>query len=110
MARKLTSEEKIKKSLLEQLKSQNKWTDYCIDLVETYMFHWKLKQKLVKDIEANGLRVTVVSGNGFESEKPNTSITDLQKETTIMLQILDKMDLKTPALSTPSSDPGDGYL
>lgn len=110
MAKKLTSEEKIKESLLDQLRAQNKWTDYCLDLVETYMVHWRLKQKLAQDVEQHGLRITVVSGNGFETLKPNSSITDLQRETTIMLQILDKMDLKAPVLSTPEADPADGYL
>ena len=50
MQEKLTSEEKIKKSLLEQLEAQNKWTDYCIDLVEMYMVHWRLAQTLMRDI------------------------------------------------------------
>ncbi len=110
MRKKLTTEEKIKKSLLDQLKAQNKWIDYCLDLVDTYMAHWRLKEQLIKDIEKNGLRVTITSGNGFETEKPNMSIGDLQKETTIMLSILDKMDLKAPVLSAPESNEGDGYL
>ena len=112
MQNKLTSEEKIKESLLGQLKAQNKWIDYCIDLVETYMIHWRLAQKLMRDIEENGLRVTVTSGNGFETEKPNLSISDLQRETTIMLQILDKMNLKAPVIAAPETeaDPGNDYL
>ena len=40
------------------------------------------------------------------------SIGDLQRETTIMLQILDKMNLKAPIISAPETedDPGDDYL
>ena len=112
MQEKLTSEEKIKKSLLEQLEAQNKWTDYCIDLVEMYMVHWRLAQTLMRDIEENGLRVMITSGNGFASEKPNMSIGDLQRETTIMLQILDKMNLKAPVIAAPETeaDPGNDYL
>jgi len=98
------TEKKVKKSLLDQLKAQNKVTDYCVDLVETYMAHWRLKERLREDIEEQGLRVTVISGNGFESEKPNPSIGDLQKETTIMLQILDKLDLKSPVLAGSKND------
>ena len=112
MQKELTSEEKIRESLLEQLKAQNKWTDYCVDLVEMYMVHWRLSKKLVRDIEENGIRIKVTSGNGFESDKPNMSIGDLQRETTIMLQILDKMNLKAPVIAAPETepDPGDGYL
>lgn len=110
MAKKLTTEEKIRESLLGQLRAQNKWIDYYLDLVSTYMIHWRLKEDLSKDVKENGLRVTVTSGNGFETEKPNTSIQDLQRETTIMLQILDKMDLRTPVLSSQKAGAGDGYL
>ena len=100
----MTTEEKIRESLIAQLKAQNKVTEYCIDLVETYMTHWRLKEKLAKDIDKNGLRVTVTSGNGFDTEKPNTSIGDLQKETSIMLQILDKLELRNPVLSGSADD------
>ena len=30
---KMATEDKIRESLLDQLKAQNKYTDYCIDLV-----------------------------------------------------------------------------
>lgn len=110
MRKKQTSERKIKESLLAQLGAQNKETDYFRDLVDTYMAHWRLKQKLIKDVEENGLSVEVVNGNGIKSKKPNPSIADMQKETTIMLQILDKMDLKTPVPTAPAADPADDYL
>lgn len=100
----MTTERKIKKSLIDQLVIQGKRTHYNEDLVETYVEHWKIKEKLKKDIEENGLRVKVVSGNGFETEKPNTSIGDLQKETSIMLQILDKMGLKDPVIKKSAAD------
>ena len=100
----MTTEDKIRESLLDQLKAQNKVTDYCVDLVGTYMTHWRLKEQLAKDIEENGIRITVATGNGHEKEIANPSISDLQKETSIMLQILDKLDLKTPVLSGSLND------
>lgn len=100
----MTTEEKIRDSLLDQLKAQNKVTDYCVDLVGTYMTHWRLKERLAEDIERNGIRITVATGNGHEKEMANPSISDLQKETSIMLQILDKLDLKTPVLSGSPDD------
>jgi hypothetical protein len=102
-----STEEKIRESLIEQLDAQNKHTTYCEDLVNTYMTHWRVKEQLEVDIETNGLRVTVTSGNGFETEKPNTSIGDLQKETSIMLQILDKLGLRDPVIQ---GDAADDYL
>ena len=100
----MTTEEKIKESLIEQLKAQNKYTDYCIDMVNTYMTHWRLKELLAKDIEEKGLRVNIQSGNGFITAKPNNSVTDLQKTTSIMLSILDKMGLKEPVLASSADD------
>lgn len=100
----MTTEEKIKESLIEQLKAQNKYTDYCIDMVNTYMTHWRLKELLAKDIEEKGLRVNIQSGNGFITAKPNNSVADLQKTTSIMLSILDKMGLKEPVLASSADD------
>lgn len=100
----MASEDKIRESLLDQLKAQNKVTDYCVDMVETYMAHWRLKEQLIEDIQNNGLRISVTSGNGFDTDKPNASIGDLQKETSIMLQILDKLNIRTPVLSGKAND------
>ena len=102
----MTTEEKIRASLIDQLKVQNKVTDYCVDLVDTYMTHWRLKEVLAKDIEANGIRITVSTGNGHAKTIANPSTGDLQKETSIMLQILDKLSLKDPVLT----DAADDYL
>ena len=101
---KMATEEKVRESLLDQLKAQNKLTDYCIDMVETYMVHYRLKEKLAKDIEKNGIRITVSTGNGHDKTIANPSVTDLQRETSIMLQILDKLDIKTPILSGSKDD------
>ena len=102
----MTTEEKIRASLIDQLKAQNKVTDYCVDLVDTYMTHWRLKEVLAKDIEENGIRITVKAGNGHPKTMANPSTGDLQKETSIMLQILDKLSLKDPVLT----DAADDYL
>ena len=104
MANPKLTEGKIRESLLDQLKAQNKLVDYCIDLVETYVVHWNLAQMLQKDIDKNGIRITVQTGNGHDKEITNPSIGDLQRETSIMLQILDKMDLKTPVLAGSKDD------
>ena len=100
----MTTEEKIRESLIDQLEAQNKVTDYCVDLVDTYMTHWKLKETLAKDIEENGIRITVSTGNGHDKTIANPSTSDLQRETSIMLQILDKLGLKEPVLSGSKND------
>lgn len=100
----MTTEEKIKQSLLDQLKAQNKVTDYCVDMVETYMMHWRLKERLNADIAEKGIRITVSTGNGHDKTIANPSVTDLQRETSIMLQILEKLEIKVPVIAGSKDD------
>ena len=100
----MTTEEKVRKSLIDQLEAQNKVTDYCVDMVDTYMMHWRLKERLNQDIEAQGIRITVSTGNGHDKTIANPSVTDLQRETSIMLQILDKLELRTPVIAGGKDD------
>lgn len=100
----MTTEEKIRESLIDQLNAQNKVTDYCVDLVDTYMKHWRLKEHLAEDIDENGIRITVSTGNGHNKTIANPSVSDLQRETSIMLQILDKLELRTPVLTGSKDD------
>lgn len=100
----MTTEEKVRKSLIDQLEAQNKVTDYCVDMVDTYMMHWRLKERLNRDIEVQGIRVTVSTGNGHDKTIANPSVTDLQRETSIMLAILDKLDIKTPVIAGSADD------
>ena len=100
----MTTEEKVRKSLIDQLEAQNKVTDYCVDMVDTYMMHWRLKERLNQDIEDKGIRITVGTGNGHDKTIANPSVTDLQRETSIMLAILDKLDIKTPVIAGSADD------
>ena len=97
----------IKESLLEQLRLQNKRSDFYLDLVSDYMDYWSLKKKLITDIRKKGIRYETVNGNGIEVEKPNESVTNLPKITTAMLKILNDLNLKEP-LSNSSAE--DDYL
>lgn len=97
----------IKESLLEQLRLQNKTSDFYLDLVSDYMDYWSLKKKLIADIRKKGIRYDTINGNGIKVEKPNESVTNLPKITTAMLKILNDLNLKEP-LSNSSTE--DDYL
>ena len=97
----------VQNSLLDQLRLQNKVSDFYVDLVNDYMDYWTLKKKLIADIRKKGLRYETVNGNGITVEKPNESVTNLPKITTAMLKILNDLNLKEP-LSDSSLE--DGYL
>lgn len=97
----------IKESLLEQLRLQNKTSDFYLDLVSDYMDYWSLKKKLIADIRKKGIRYETINGNGINVEKPNESVTNLPKITTAMLKILNDLNLKEPL---PNSSAEDDYL
>ena len=100
----MTTEDKVKESLIAQLKAQNKLTDYCVDQVEAYMNFWRLRSSLIQDIDKNGIRLKVQTGNGYQKEIANPSIGDLQKASAAMLSILKSLELETPVLTSDSSD------
>lgn len=101
------TQKQVRESLLEQLRLQNKTSEFYGDLVSDYVKYWSLKNKLITDINKKGLRYKTVNGNGIEVEKPNESVTNLPKITTAMLKILNDLNLKEP-LSESSAE--DDYL
>ena len=101
------AKKEIRDSLLEQLRLQNKISDFYEDLVNDYMDYWSLKKKLIADIRKKGLRYETVNGNGLTVEKPNESVNNLPKITAAMLKILNDLNLKEP-LSDSSVE--DDYL
>lgn len=101
------TKKEMRDSLLEQLRLQNKTSDFYEDLVNDYMDYWSLKKKLIADIRKKGLRYETVNGNGITVEKPNESVNNLPKITAAMLKILNDLNLKEP-LSDSSVE--DDYL
>ena len=101
------TQKQVKASLLEQLRLQNKTSEFYEDLVNDYMTYWNLKKKLTTDINKKGLRYKTINGNGIEVEKANESVVNLPKITTAMLKILNDLNLKEP-LSESSVE--DDYL
>lgn len=96
--------ENIKKDLLNQLELKGMYQSYYIDMVEQYMEYYDLKNELNKDIRINGVRVEVMTGNGFTTTKSNESIPTLQKTTSLMLKILKDLSLEKPVIDDASDD------
>ncbi len=99
----------IKQDLLEQLLEQGKIGKHFESLVEDYINLERLKRDIQKDIDKNGLRVKLKTGNGFESEKPNESVQNILKVNTQQLKILQDLDLKAPS-KPPEEGDGDDLL
>lgn len=100
------TQKQIKESLMKQLKLQAKTSQFYEDLVNDYIYYWKLKKNLITDINKKGIRYKTVNGNGIETEKSNESVTHLQKTTATMLKILSDLNLKEPM----SDNSNDGYM
>lgn len=93
-----TKEALIKADLKGQLQSLKKTGMYFDDLIEDYIYLWKLKKKLQKDIKQMGIRYTTVNGNGKEVEKTNDSVASLLKVTAQMLKLLSDVGLTEPTI------------
>lgn len=94
----------MRESLLNQLRLQNKTSDFYTDLVNDYVDYWRIKKKLIADIKKKGVRYETVNGNGIEVEKPNESVTNLPKITAAMLKILSDLNLKEPIIESSMED------
>lgn len=101
------NQKQIRESLYEQLRLQGKTSDFYKDLAEDYLYYWKLKKELIKDIKKKGIRYSAINGNGISVEKANESVLNLQKTTATMLKILADLNLKEP-MHKP--DPENDYL
>lgn len=101
------TEKQMKEDLMEQLRLQKKASSFYEDLVSDYIYYWKLKKKLITDINKKGIRYYTVNGNGLKVEKPNESVVNLQKVTITMLKILNDMNLREPMVDSNDTD---GYI
>ena len=76
---------------------------YYDDLVNDYIYYLELRAKLKKDIKDKGLRYKTTNAAGKEVEKPNESIVNITKVTTLMLKILSELKLNEPIVHPPSN-------
>lgn len=103
MAKKMTKAQ-IRAALIAQLEAQNKTAAFYIDLVDDYMHYIELKNMLLADIKKEGVRRRVPTGNGYEAEKPNESVKNVNTTTATMLKLLNDLGLKDPVKAGDSPD------
>lgn len=100
----MASKKEIRQDLIDQLQAKGKFQKFYVDLVDDYLKYYDLKKKLQKDIKDNGIRYTTINGNGFEVEKPNESIQNLTKVSSMMLKILSDLGLQQPEIEDTDED------
>ena len=86
----------IRTDLKIQLELQGKVGKHFDNMVEDYIYLYKLKEYLKQDIKDNGLRISSQTGNGYTTEKDNKSVDQIIKVNGQMLKILNDLELKTP--------------
>lgn len=96
--------EELKKTLEEQLITQDNYNKITIELLEKYIKFTKIEDKLNKDIEERGVSIPWNNGGGQKGRKKNDSIAEFTKVNAQKLKILDKLGIKAPELK----DEGDG--
>lgn len=85
--------EDVKEDLLNQLKRNGVAGEYFIDLINTYMELFKIKNKLIQDIDERGVAIEWFNGKQTGVRK-NDSISELNKTVAQMLSLLNDLGLK----------------
>ena len=88
--------EVVKEDLLKQLKNNGIYGEHYIDLVNTYMEMFNIKNDLIKDIKERGVAIEWFNGKQMGIKK-NDSISELNKTIAQMLSILSDLGLKPSA-------------
>ena len=98
----------IREDLKIQLELQGKVGKHFDNMVEDYIYFYRLKEDLKHDIDLNGLRIASQTGNGYTTEKDNKSVDQIIKVNGQMLKILNDLELKTPdVLVNSGNEKGD---
>lgn len=87
--------EKVKASLIHQLKQKNACLDHFMGLVDDYCFYYETVEHMKTEIVDKGVTYTTMSAAGKEYEKDNPAVKLLPTYTRQMLQILKEMGLTT---------------
>lgn len=94
----------IKKDLLDQLARSGIVGEFYIDLVNDYMAMWDVKNKLIEDIETNGVSVKYQNGQNQFGYKKNDSVAELQRTNNQMLKLLSHLGLKPSRVEEADED------
>lgn len=85
----------IETSLLKQLASKGAEVSHFTDMIGDYVSLWKVKNKLISDINKRGVTFKDFSSVGIEMMKNNPSVKELVGVNRQMLMILRELGLNT---------------
>lgn len=96
----MTKLEKIKKSLISQLKLRGADTPYALELVDRYLDLCRLEDLLWADINERG--VSILQSNGYI--KQNESVGNVQKTNARKTGLLKELGLKVADINEVEDD------
>lgn len=96
--------ETIKEDLMNQLDKQNKYGKHFEDLADHAVYLFSLKDDLQEDIKVNGIRVKMLTGNGYEKEVDNASIRNLNQVSSQLLRVLKDIGINELDVDTGDYD------
>lgn len=96
----MTKLEKIKKSLIAQLKQRGADTPYALELVDRYLDLCRLEDLLWADINERG--VSILQSNGYI--KQNESVGNVQKTNARKTGLLKELGLKVADINEVEDD------
>lgn len=104
MEKQTNKREKIKNSLLAQLKSLGASLEHYEDLINDYMDLWDIKEALTNDIQTRGVTYKDYSSVGVEMHKNNPSTKELVMVNKQMLSLLKELGLSTDKVRDTEDD------
>jgi phage terminase small subunit len=96
--------EKVRESLLQQLKTKGAEHAHFVGLVDDYCWYYDQVEVMKADIETRGLSYKSISSTGKEYEKDNPNIKLLPTYTRQMLQILKDLGISTDNIPAEEED------
>lgn len=94
----------IKNDLADQLEAQEKFGKHYEDLIDHAVYLFKLKDELQEDIDLNGIRVSLQTGNGHIKLTDNASIKNLNAVSAQLMRVLKGLGLDEPEVNEGFSE------
>ncbi len=92
----------IRNDLSDQLEAQGKFGKHYESILDHLVYFFKLKDELQYDIETNGIRIEISTGNGHPKIVDNPSIKNLNSVSSRIMTIIKDLNLE-------DEEPADGF-
>ena len=100
----MTSETKIRNSLIKQLKNRGADVEHFLALIDDYIWYYNQEKAMQKDIKVKGMSYKAISASGKEYEKENPSIKNAVMYNKEKLAILKQLELSTTNVGSDEDD------